>query len=241
MTVLPKMYAELASWWPLLSRPSDYREEVEFFLRVLHRFADGPIRTMLELGSGGGNNASHFKTHSKLTLVDLSPEMVAVSRSLNPGCEHLVGDMRTVRLEREFDAVFIHDAIMYMLTEADLREAIQTAFVHCHPGGIALLVPDHLRETFEPRFQSGGHDDGKRGIRYLQWEIAPEPGETTTISDFVYILRDGSSEPQVLHDRHRFGLFSRQTWIDAMTECGFETDIVPDVFRRELFVGRKPL
>ena len=36
-----------------------------------------------------------------------------------------------------FDAVFVHDAVVYMTTEADLALAIKTAFVHCRPGGIA--------------------------------------------------------------------------------------------------------
>lgn len=235
----PKMYSEIAAWWPLLSRPSDYREEVEFFLRVLERFKEGPLRTMLELGSGGGNNASHFKAHAELTLVDLSPEMIEVSRSLNPECEHHVGDMRTVRLDRQFDAVFIHDAIMYMRTEKDLRKAIETASIHCRKDGIALFVPDFVRETYEPRFQSGGHDEGERGIRYLEWDVPALSGETSVITDFVYVIREGTSNVQIIHDRHHFGLFPRRTWIDALTSIGFETEIVPDVFGRELFVGLK--
>ncbi len=60
--------------------------------------------------------------------------MLAVSLRLNPECESVEGDMRTVRLGRQFDCVFIHDAIVYMTTGADLRRAIQTAFVHCEPG-----------------------------------------------------------------------------------------------------------
>jgi len=66
-----------------------------------------------------------------MTLVDRSPEMLTVSRALNPDCEHIEGDMRTVRLGRVFDAVLIHDPIMYMTTEPDLRSAMATAFAHC--------------------------------------------------------------------------------------------------------------
>ena len=82
------------------------------------------MREVLELGSGGGNNAVHLKAGFDLTLVDLSAEMVAVSQPLNPECDHVVGDMRTVRLGRTFDAVFVHDAVAYMLTEDDLRAAM---------------------------------------------------------------------------------------------------------------------
>src|SRR5678809_482376 len=122
---LPKLYSELSSWFHLLSSPPDYAEEAEFARSLM-----GDLETVLELGSGGGNNASHLKAHFKLTLVDLSNGMLELSQKLNPECEHIQGDMRTLRLGRTFDAVFIHDAIMYMTTEDDLRLALETARLH---------------------------------------------------------------------------------------------------------------
>ena len=91
------MYGELAGWWPLLSAPGSYAEEAEIYRRLLVEAADRPPVTVLELGSGGGNNASHLKAHFRMTLVDLSPGMLKVSRELNPECEHVQVDMRTVR------------------------------------------------------------------------------------------------------------------------------------------------
>ncbi|MDP2919842.1 MAG: class I SAM-dependent methyltransferase, partial [Dehalococcoidia bacterium] len=85
-----------------------------------------------------------------MTLVDRSPGMLAVSRGLNPECKHLQGDMRSVRLGRLFDTVFIQDAISYITTREDLRLVIETAYLHCQPGGTALFHPDFTRETFEP-------------------------------------------------------------------------------------------
>ena len=114
------MYSDLAPWFHLLTHPSDYGDEAAFVTRVVDEVAIGDARTLLELGSGGGNNASHLKTRFTCTLTDISPEMLALSRSLNPECEHLEGDMRTLRLGREFDVVFIHDAISYLTTEEDL-------------------------------------------------------------------------------------------------------------------------
>ncbi len=142
--------------------------------------------TMLELGSGGGNNASHLKARFKMTLVDLSPGMLEVSRALNPECEHVQGDMRTVRLGREFDAVFVHDAVTYMTSEADVRQAIATAFVHCRPDGVVLFAPDHVRENFRPGTDHGGHDGADRAMRYLEWTWDPDPADTTCIVDYTY-------------------------------------------------------
>ncbi len=183
--------------------------------------------TLLELGSGGGNNASHLKKHFRMTLVDLSPGMLKVSRDLNPECEHIQGDMRTVRLRRQFDAVFIHDAISYMTTEHDLRSAFQTAFEHCKPGGVALFAPDHTRDNFRPSTKHGGHDRGDRAIRYLECNWDPDPSDTTYLSEMVYVLREGADKIQTIEDRHIGGLFSHEQWIRWMTDAGFTASSVP--------------
>src|SRR5688500_15106939 len=114
-----KLYDALADWWLLLSPPEEYVDEAAFFLHALGHDDPPQQRTMLELGSGGGNNAFHLKQQFRMTLTDISPDMVAVSRTINPECEHFVGDMRSIRLWRQFDVVFVHDAIDYMTTEAD--------------------------------------------------------------------------------------------------------------------------
>lgn len=145
-----RFYGDLAVWWPLVSPPEEYAEEAAYAATILGS-ASIPVREVLELGSGGGSIAFHPKTRYLMTLVDLSSEMLDVSRRLNPSCEHLPGDMRTVRLGRTFDAVFVHDAIDYMTTEEDLRQAIETAYVHCGPGAIVVFVPDCTRETSRRR------------------------------------------------------------------------------------------
>lgn len=242
----PKLYQEFAPWWPLLSPPSDYGEEAGFYQRTLLTACNRPALTLLELGSGGGNNASYLKTRFQVTLVDRSPQMLAVSQALNPECEHLEGDMRTVRLGRTFDCVFLHDAIVYMTTEADLRQALETAFVHCQPGGAALFAPDHVRENFKPSTGHGGHDGKNRGVRFLEWTWDPDPTDTTYIADYAYLLREKDGSMQVVHDRHIEGLFARADWLRLLSEVGFQARMVPFEHSEvepgscEVFVGSKP-
>jgi SAM-dependent methyltransferase len=241
----PKLYRELASWWPLLSAPGDYAEEAAFHRRVLVDACVLPPTTLLELGGGGGNNASHLEAHFRMTLVDLSPSMLAVSRALNPECEHIEGDMRTVRLGRLFDAVFVHDAVVYMTSESDLRSALETAFLHCRPGGAALFCPDHVRENFRPKTSHGGHDGAERGLRYLEWTWDPDPTDTTYESHMAYLLREADGTVRVEHDRHLLGLFGRDDWLRLLTEVGFEPSVLPFEHSKlepgtcEVFVGTK--
>jgi hypothetical protein len=242
---MPKLYDELASWWPLLSAPADYEEEAAFYRTTLAAGCERPPRTLLELGSGGGNNASHLKAHFDMLLVEPSAGMLDVSRALNPECEHVQGDMRTVRLGRQFDAVFVHDAVMYMTTEADLRLAMDTAFVHCRPGGAALFAPDAVREKFRTETSHGGHDGETQGLRYLSWTWDPDPADSTYVVDYAYLLRTPDGAVRAEHDRHVEGLFSRADWLRLLSEAGFEPAVVgfdhselePGSY--ELFIARK--
>ncbi len=221
-TPIPRMYADLARWWPLLSPPEDYAEEAAMVAGLV-RAAVPQARTLLELGSGGGHNAAHLRTAYEMTLVDLAPEMLQVSRALNPGTEHVVGDMRTVRLDRTFDAVLVHDALDYLLTEDDVAALLATAVVHLRPGGVLVLVPDHVVETFEPETEHGGTDapDGS-GIRYLAWTYDPDRDDTWVVTEYCYLMREADGTVSSAAETHRCGLFGQQQWLGWLTDAGFE-------------------
>lgn len=250
-----RLYTELAEWWPLLDDPADYAEEAGVYGDLLAEACDGPIESLLELGCGGGNSASHLKRRfRRLLLTDVSEEMLAVSRALNPECEHRVGDMRTLRLGRTFDAVFVHDAVCYMTTETDLRRALETARAHCRPGGAVLFAPDYVRENFRAGVSAGGCDEPRpagaggcaRGLRYLEWVRDPEPGATEYVVDFAFLLRERDGSVRAVQDRHVEGLFARRRWLDLLAAAGFEARAVPlalpdvEPGRHETFVGRRP-
>lgn len=236
-----RLYRDLAPWFHLLTAPADYAVEADRY-RALALAACPDARTLLELGSGGGNNASHLARHFACTLTDLSPEMLEASRALNPGSEHLPGDMRTLRLGRTFDVVLVHDAVMYLTTEADLLLCAETAAPHLRPGGVALFVPDCTLEGYRPGVSLGGHDgaDG-RSLRYLEWSHAPG-GATSAEVDFAIVLRHPDGRTEVVHDRHTFGLFPEATWVRTLARAGLEVTVHPqdadhEVAPQPVFVG----
>jgi trans-aconitate methyltransferase len=239
-----KLYSELAPWFHLLTHPKDYVEEADFTARVIDAAIEGEARTLLELGSGGGNNASHLKQRFECTLTDISPEMLELSRSLNPECEHLQGDMRTLRLGRTFDAIFAHDAVSYITTEDDLRATIETAAAHARPGGAVVLTPDTTRERFRAGTETGGHDDETgRSLRYLTW--THEAGASTYEVDFAVLLREEGKATRVEYDHHLLGVFSESTWRRLLEEAGLDlVDISeiedPNEDEHAVFVAHKP-
>jgi SAM-dependent methyltransferase len=241
-----KLYSELAPWFHLLTHPKDYEEEADFTVRLIEAVVEGEAKTLLELGSGGGNNASYLKRRFECTLTDLSPQMLELSRSINPECEHLEGDMRTLRLGRTFDAVFVHDAIAYITTEDDLRATIETAAAHVRPGGTVVLTPDTTNERLHGDTEHGGHDgeDG-RSLRYVMWTHEAEPGATTYETEFAILLREPGKATRVEYDRHLVGVFPDATWGRLIEEAGLElvdpSVEDPNADEHAVFVARKPV
>jgi SAM-dependent methyltransferase len=235
-----RMYSDLAVWWPLLSPPSHYVEEAADLLPDILHTPDRPPEMMLELGSGGGSLASHFKDRLRLTLTDISSDMLAISRSVNPGCEHVAGDMRSLDLGRVFDVVFIHDAIMFATTADAVRETLRTAARHCRPGGGIVVVPDHVRETFEPQVETGGEDgpDG-RGLRYVEWTWDPDPADTTYEVAYGFLLRDTHGRVTVEGEQQQHGCFARGDWLTWLRTAGFTPRVRTDPWNRDVFAGMR--
>jgi len=236
----PRLYGDLAVWWPLVSHPNEYAEEAAWiasaFRETLGRFPG----MMLELGSGGGNTASHWARHARMTLVELAPAMIEVSKRLIPDAEHVQGDMRSVRLDRTFEAVLIHDAIMYMTTEDDLVAALKTARIHLAPDGVVLVLPDYVAETFTPSVDTGGNDasDGS-GVRFVTWDHAPAAGATAHDVDYAFLIRSADGLVDMVHDRHTNGIFPRRTWHEAFVRAGLVlVQTWRDPWDREVFAAR---
>lgn len=237
-----RMYSDLAYLWPLISPPEDYAEEAQFWKAALQAHLGPGRHRVLELGVGGGNNLSHLTSDFDATAVDLSEDMMAHSQRLNPRVEHVVGDMRTVRLGRIFDAVLIHDAIDYMQTVDDLRVTFQTAVAHLRPGGVFIVAPDYVKETFEDGVvYSHNVADKKRTVTYVEVDFDPNPDDSTLESVMLYVIRE-NGEAHVELDHHVVGLFPRAVWLQELAAAGFNVDICPlteddDPRQRELFVG----
>jgi SAM-dependent methyltransferase len=237
------IYGELAArWYRLLDPLEDHVDEAACYEAALLRGAPAGDLTLLELGSGAGNNASYLKRRFACTLADRSPQMLAISRDTNPDCEHVQGDMRSLRLGRTFDAIFVHDAVMYITTVDDLRHVAETAFVHTRAGGAALFAPDFVKETFSEGTNLITGASGDRALRCIEWVWDPDPGDSTFVTDYVFALREQGATA-VHHDQHVEGLFSRDTWLSVLSGIGYSPEIVQcilDGIVCETFLCRRP-
>jgi SAM-dependent methyltransferase len=219
-----RLYEDLAWTWPIISPPEDYIPEGEYFARVMKEHAEGELKTLLHIGCGGGHNDYTLKRFFDVTGVDVSPEMLALAKRLNPDVHYLEGDMRTVRLGSEFDAVAILDSINYMLTEHDLRSAFETAFLHLRPGGVFLTYVEQTPESF--RQNTTKHWTRKKGdveISFIENSYDPDPADTTYDSVFVFLIRE-HGQLRIETDRHLGGIFAMDIWYGNLRKTGFEVN-----------------
>src|SRR5262245_66199932 len=118
-------------------------------------------------------------------------------------CRHLA-------LPTRFDVVLAQDATGYMTSVEDLRATIATASRHLRPGGVAIFIPDDVKDTFEESSTCGGYSTGDgRALRSLEWSYDPDPADTTIVVEFVLVIREPGKPTRVELDTHAAGLFDR--------------------------------
>lgn len=140
------IYGNYARYYNLLYRDKDYAAESAFVLGILKKYGASP-HSLLDLGCGTGRHALETcGAGIQVTGVDLSETMLEMGRRKlaqlkQGGAETLPdlvhGDVRTVRLERKFDAVTsLFHVMSYQNSEQDAIAMFETAKCHLVKNGL---------------------------------------------------------------------------------------------------------
>ncbi|MEZ6189839.1 MAG: class I SAM-dependent methyltransferase [Phycisphaerales bacterium] len=242
----PRLYSDLAYLWPMLSPVEHYEAEGEAVRTDRAHLEDVRGNKTIPPGTGRGRrtHAGTLADEYECTAVDLSESMLANCRTLIPQVELVVGDMRSVRLDKTFDVVFIHDAIDYMLSEDDLRRTLETVALHLKPGGLCVIAPTYTRETFvDGDVADDGTSTDSEELTYFTYIHDPDPSDDTFEMILLYLIRDMQTRKvELVEDRHTCGLFSEEQWVAWMIDAGFEARQLDADTEGEpwtLFVGGK--
>ena len=220
-----RLYNDLSYIWPIISPPHEYSVEAWHIKEIIQQNIGYNRKSLLELGSGGGHILSHLKNDFTCAAVDISQSMIDLSQQLNPGVPHHRGDMRSVSLNQSFDAILIHDAINYMLTEQDLKLAFTNAKKHLTESGVLILAPDWFLENFIPPVTmhwTKATNDGH--ITFIEYLDDSDKTDTTIESLFLYIINK-SGDIEIHQDHHVTGIFPKQTWLALLNEIEFSGEI----------------
>ncbi len=215
------LYDRLAWVFPLFSPLKTYRKETALFARLIRGHALRPVKTLLHLGCGGGHNDYFFKKAFRVTGVDLSRAMLRQARKLNPEADYRIGDYRTVRLGRTFDAVACVDSLDYMTTARDLAAVFRTAYRHLEPGGVFFFLLETTRESYRPNrvFSWTFQGPGVAGA-FAEAAFAPTRSGTAYEKAMVFLIRK-AGKIKAYSDVHRFGLFRKEEVLGLLRRTGF--------------------
>lgn len=216
-----RLYRDLAWTWPIISPPRDYVEESERIKRLIHKHSQIPVKTVLNLGCGGGHVDWVLKKYFSITGVDKSPNMLKNARKLNPQVKYIKGDMRTVRLKKKFDAVVLHDSVNYMLTRNDLKAVFKTAYLHLKPGGVLWTCVEEYKKIQQQKTKFSVNKKGNTEIIFIENHYDPDPRDTVYEVTFVYLIRK-NKKLRIYTDRHLCGIFKLKTWFSVIRDAGFK-------------------
>jgi ubiquinone/menaquinone biosynthesis C-methylase UbiE len=236
----PHLYSDLAWLWPLWGDPDgEYAEWCAHVVAMIEKHAKRDVKTLLNLGCGGGKNAYNLKRHFRVTGLDLSNDMLANARKLNPDIELVQGDMREFSLPDRFDAILIDDAVAYMTSRDDLSRLFRAAYRHLEPGGVMIVSPDKTKETFEQneshvtRSLAAAEAEGAPKdveVVFIENNYDPDPDDDTFEGLMIYLIRE-KGVLRVVEDMHTLGIFAADVWLTLLHEVGFE--IHEDFWRPE--------
>lgn len=132
-----RVYDNIAAWFDehrtraLIEQPY-----LDYMVQALK-----PQASILDLGCGTGEPILRFLAERRfeVTGVDASTAMIAIARTRFPGTRLLVGDMRTLALERKFDALIAWHSLFHL--PHDDQRAMFAAFAQwLHSGGILMFT-----------------------------------------------------------------------------------------------------
>jgi SAM-dependent methyltransferase len=243
-------YGDLAWTESIITSPTEYADETQFYVNLIKENAQTEIKTLLHLGCGAGGHDYIFKKHFKVIGVDISEKMLEIARKTNPEVTYVHGDMRSVDLNERFDVVAIPDSIDYMATLPELRKSIVAACKHMMPGGVLLIVVKTREEFRENNFcYTGVKDDVE--ITIFENNYIPKQDPSTYEATLVFLIRQ-EGKLSVHTDNHRLGLFSQAQWLILLRDAGLKVkqtrlDGVYDPFilgqgeyPMKVFIGVKP-
>lgn len=160
-----------SSAYDQLYREKDYAGECDLVERLLARYAQGPVKSILDLGCGTGNHLVPLAQRGyAMTGADLSADMLAAARAKAAAAKLDVGlhqgDVRSLRLGRTFDAALMMFAVLgYQTSNQDVVQTLETVRTHLRPGGIFIFDVWHgpavLHERPSQRVKSIPTPDGR--------------------------------------------------------------------------------
>ncbi len=220
------------------ARGRDYSAQADQLAELIHERRPG-ARSLLDVACGTGHHLVNLQRHfPEVAGVDISAPMLERAREQLADVPLELGDMRSFRLGRHFDAVVcLFSSIGYLLTLDDVKQAVATMADHLHPGGILIVEP-----WIHPDRWLGDHRVAEaangEGIAVSRVSVNGREGHVSTF-DLHWTVASAAGVDQFVEE-HRMGLYSIEEYTEAFQAASLAVEHQSTgLISRGLFIGQR--
>ena len=223
------VFGSYSNYYDLFYKDKDYPAEVDFTDSLIKKYANGNVKTILDMGCGTGGHAFLLAEKGyNVTGIDIADRMLSIAKEkakkARIAVDFLKADIRDFNLNKRFDAAIAMFAVMgYQTTNEDLEKALLNVSQHLELGGLFIFDvwfgPTVLTERPETRIQEF-KKDGVRTIRM----VTPELNSISQIVSVKYNILQINSEKVIaeVDEVHEMRVFFIQELKWFLESAGFE-------------------
>jgi len=232
------MFSRTAELYDLFYDWKDYAQEAER-VRDLVRAHNPAALSLLDVACGTGRHLEALSQWFRVEGVDLDEGLLTAAARRLPGVPLHVGDMRRLRLGRQFDAVTcLFSSIGYVRTLYGLRQAIRSMARHVAPGGVLIVEPWYAPGAFDPNHIGRVITVERPGLAAVRMNGSRVEGRLSIMDMHYLIARPGSVEHVV--EIHRLGLFSDDEYRVTLADAGLAVEHDQEgLMGRGLWIARR--
>ena len=228
-------YTELAKYYDKIYHYVDYNEQVDFFLKLIDKFADSRNKKILDLACGTGKHANLLhKKGFEVTGIDISDDMIQEARNKYPEIGFEKGDMKTWAGKDKFSAIVIFfNSILYNNSKIDLLKTLKNCYSQLEENG--LLIFDTVDKTIGIDYKPSRISYSERNLKIKfspQWVYKPN---SSYLNLKIKFLVNGKR----IHDQCLMGAFTLNEQKLRAKEVGFEVTVLKRSFKEIKRVGSK--
>ena len=149
-----KIYNQLAKYYFFISEVGLYSKhgharEAKMIKKLIKKHKKSKGKNLLIIASGLGLHDKFLKKDFDIVGIDKNEGMLKISRKINPDIKYKKGDMKTFRLDENFDIVMCMDALPHLISYKNLKIALKNFSRHLKKDGVLLLSLDPVKKSFK--------------------------------------------------------------------------------------------
>lgn len=234
------MFSKTAHYYDAIYSFKDYAAEAAG-IRALIRREHRSARSLLDVGCGTGEHARQLAAAADFAVdgIDLEPEFVERARTKNPAGTFTVADMRQFRLGRKYDVILcLFSSIGYLLTEAEVVQALTCFRTHLADGGVIVVEPWFTPEAWQTGRPALAPPVDLPELKICRMNVSDRRGGVSLLR-FHYLIATPEGVEHVEED-HELALYTTDQMLGCFRSAGLVAAHDPaGLSGRGLYVARR--